>query len=235
LLAQQPRQSSLVPTRCVGLLPLDPPHPPTHPPTHLPTHPPTPAHPPTTTAGCEGVAAINTIQSVMGINLDTLKPEPAVEGYTTPGGYSYKAVKPIALAKVGVCVGWGCGGVREQSGLTAAAAAAAAAVQSPVSFQSPHSILHPQPHSTTLITPTHQPPTPPTHQVMSISRMMEAGGYRGAGASLSGIGGIDSGADAAEFILLGSDTVQVCTGVMIHGYPVVKNYCGGLQVSAWGA
>jgi glycine cleavage system aminomethyltransferase T len=26
--------------------------------------------------------------------------EPAVEGYTTPGGYSYKAVKPIALAKV---------------------------------------------------------------------------------------------------------------------------------------
>ncbi|KAI8462963.1 MAG: psbA translation factor [Monoraphidium minutum] len=115
-------------------------------------------------AGCEGVAAINTIQSVMGINLDTLRPEPAVEGYTTPGGYSYKAVKPIALAKV-----------------------------------------------------------------MNISRMMEAGGYRAAGASLSGIGGVDSGADAAEFILLGSDTVQVCTGVMIHGYPVVKNYCGGLQ------
>jgi hypothetical protein len=22
---------------------------------------------------------------------------------------------------------------------------------------------------------------------------------------------------------------QVCTGVMIHGYPVVKNLCGGLQ------
>lgn len=39
--------------------------------------------------------------------------------------------------------------------------------------------------------------------------MMEAGGYRAAGASLSGIGGVDSGADAAEFILLGSDTVQV--------------------------
>ncbi|KIZ03401.1 hypothetical protein MNEG_4561 [Monoraphidium neglectum] len=115
-------------------------------------------------AGCEGVAAINTIQSVMGINLDTLRPEPAVEGYTTPGGYSYKAVKPIALAKV-----------------------------------------------------------------MNISRMMEAGGYCANGASLSGIGGVDSGADAAEFILLGSDTVQVCTGVMIHGYPVVKNYCGGLQ------
>jgi len=45
------------------------------------------------------VAAINTIQSVMGINLDTLRPEPSVEGYSTPGGYSCKAVKPIALAK----------------------------------------------------------------------------------------------------------------------------------------
>ena len=50
--------------------------------------------------GCDGVAAINTIQSVMGINLETLRPEPCVEGYSTPGGYSSKAVKPIALAKV---------------------------------------------------------------------------------------------------------------------------------------
>jgi dihydropyrimidine dehydrogenase (NADP+) len=51
-------------------------------------------------AGCEGIAAINTITSVMGINLDTLRPEPTVHGHTTPGGYSCKAVKPIALAKV---------------------------------------------------------------------------------------------------------------------------------------
>ena len=51
-------------------------------------------------AGCEGVSAINTITSVMGINLDTLRPEPCVEGHSTPGGYSSKAVKPIALAKV---------------------------------------------------------------------------------------------------------------------------------------
>ena len=28
--------------------------------------------------------------AVMGINLDTLRPEPCVEGYTTPGGYSSK-------------------------------------------------------------------------------------------------------------------------------------------------
>ena len=39
-------------------------------------------------AGCQGVSAINTIRSVMGVNLDTLRPEPTVEGYTTPGGYS---------------------------------------------------------------------------------------------------------------------------------------------------
>jgi hypothetical protein len=34
-------------------------------------------------AGCEGVAAINTISCVMGVNLDTLRPEPSVEGYST--------------------------------------------------------------------------------------------------------------------------------------------------------
>ena len=54
--------------------------------------------------GVEGIAAINTIQSVMGINLATLRPEPSVEGYSTPGGYSSRAVKPIALAKVCLCL-----------------------------------------------------------------------------------------------------------------------------------
>ena len=42
------------------------------------------------------------------------------------------------------------------------------------------------------------------------------------GRTLSGLGGVESGSDAAEFILLGSDTVQVCTGVMKFGYPMVK-------------
>lgn len=50
--------------------------------------------------GCDGIAAINTIQSVMGIDLKTLRPMPTVEGHSTPGGYSCKAVKPIALARV---------------------------------------------------------------------------------------------------------------------------------------
>lgn len=113
-------------------------------------------------SGCEGVSAINTIMSVMGINLKTLRPEPCVEGYSTPGGYSARAVHPIALAKV-----------------------------------------------------------------MQIARMMKE--EFADGQSLSAIGGVETGNDAAEFILLGADTVQVCTGVMIHGYPLVKKLCAELQ------
>jgi dihydropyrimidine dehydrogenase (NADP+)/dihydropyrimidine dehydrogenase (NAD+) subunit PreA len=47
--------------------------------------------------GATGLSAINTIRSVMGVNLDTLRPEPTVEGYSTAGGYSSKAIRPIAL------------------------------------------------------------------------------------------------------------------------------------------
>ncbi|GAU40916.1 hypothetical protein TSUD_297220 [Trifolium subterraneum] len=95
-------------------------------------------------SGCEGVAAINTIMSVMGINLNTLRPEPCVEGYSTPGGYSAKAVHPIALGKV-----------------------------------------------------------------MSIAKMMKAE-FDSENYSLSAIGGVETGGDAAEFILLGANTVQDC-------------------------
>jgi len=42
------------------------------------------------------------------------------------------------------------------------------------------------------------------------------------GKTLSAIGGVETGNDAAQFILLGGDTVQVCTGVMKHGYEMVK-------------
>ncbi|KAK9996678.1 hypothetical protein SO802_021364 [Lithocarpus litseifolius] len=114
-------------------------------------------------SGCEGIAAINTIMSVMGINLDTLRPEPCVEGYSTPGGYSSKAVHPIALAKV-----------------------------------------------------------------MSIAKMMKSE-FGDKDFSLSGIGGVETGSDAAEFILLGANTVQVCTGVMMHGYGLVKQLCAELK------
>jgi len=47
--------------------------------------------------GADGIAAINTIKSLMGMNLDTFVTEPTVNGYSGVGGYSGKAVKPIAL------------------------------------------------------------------------------------------------------------------------------------------
>lgn len=51
-------------------------------------------------AGAHGIAAINTILSIIGVNLKTLRPQPTVEGYTVPGGYSAQAVRPIALRHV---------------------------------------------------------------------------------------------------------------------------------------
>jgi dihydropyrimidine dehydrogenase (NADP+)/dihydropyrimidine dehydrogenase (NAD+) subunit PreA len=110
--------------------------------------------------GATGISAINTIRSVIGVNLETLRPEPTVEGYTTAGGYSSKAVKPIAL-----------------------------------------------------------------RMMMEIATMIR---HEFPGRTLSGIGGIESGHDAAEFILLGADTVQVCTGVMKFGYECVKPMCDEL-------
>ncbi|MFN7020617.1 MAG: NAD-dependent dihydropyrimidine dehydrogenase subunit PreA [Phycisphaerales bacterium] len=138
-------------------------------------------------AGCEGISAINTILSVMSVNLDTLRPEPTVEGYTVPGGYSCKAVRPIALRMVmetatmmygptGLLPTRGRGGLVDPSG------------------------------------PTREPSPPPY-----LDR------------SLSAIGGIETGEHAAEFILMGASTVQVCTGVMIHGYRMVKDMCSQLS------
>ncbi|TWT89905.1 NAD-dependent dihydropyrimidine dehydrogenase subunit PreA [Pseudobythopirellula maris] len=111
-------------------------------------------------AGCQGVSAINTIRSCVGVDLDTLRPEPAVEGYTTPGGYSGPAVKPIAL-----------------------------------------------------------------RMCMEISKLIES---EFPGRSLSGLGGVETSHDAAEFILMGSSTVQVCTGVMKMGYGCVQQMCDEL-------
>ncbi|MCK9203011.1 MAG: NAD-dependent dihydropyrimidine dehydrogenase subunit PreA [Bacteroidales bacterium] len=48
-------------------------------------------------AGSNGISLINTIQSVTGIDLDTLVPNPNVGGSSAFGGYCGPAVKPIAL------------------------------------------------------------------------------------------------------------------------------------------
>ena len=104
--------------------------------------------------GASGISAINTIRCLMGVNLETLRPEPTVEGYSTVGGYSSRAIRPIAL-----------------------------------------------------------------RMVMEIATMLRR---EFPGRSLSGLGGIETGGDAAQFLLLGADTVQVCTGVMKHGYDCVR-------------
>lgn len=48
-------------------------------------------------AGADGIAAINTIKSIMNVDLATFVSGPSVVGKTSVGGYSGKAVKPIAL------------------------------------------------------------------------------------------------------------------------------------------
>lgn len=47
--------------------------------------------------GADGIAAINTIKSLTGIDLDSLTAKPSVNGKCSVSGYSGKAVKPIAL------------------------------------------------------------------------------------------------------------------------------------------
>ena len=102
-------------------------------------------------SGVDGISAINTILSVIGVDLDTLRPMPTVEGYSTPGGYSGQAARPIAL-----------------------------------------------------------------RHVMEIARSVPEN------VTISGMGGIYTGGDAAQFVALGSHTVQVCTGAMLQGYKVVS-------------
>nr|WP_106477765.1 NAD-dependent dihydropyrimidine dehydrogenase subunit PreA [Phytohalomonas tamaricis] len=48
------------------------------------------------------------------------------------------------------------------------------------------------------------------------------------GLPISGIGGISSWRDAAEFIALGAGSVQVCTAAMLHGFRIVEEMKDGL-------
>jgi dihydroorotate dehydrogenase subfamily 1 len=108
--------------------------------------------------GAVGISAINTILSVIGVDLETLRPMPTVEGHTVPGGYSSQAVRPIALRMV-----------------------------SQLALGLPDGI------------------------------------------SISGIGGIENSHDALEFMLLGASTVQICTGVMLHGVKMVDELKEGTE------
>jgi dihydropyrimidine dehydrogenase (NAD+) subunit PreA len=50
--------------------------------------------------GADGVSLINTVQSIIGVDLDRMAPVPVVDGEGTHGGYCGPAVKPIALRMV---------------------------------------------------------------------------------------------------------------------------------------
>ncbi len=110
-------------------------------------------------AGCNALSLINTIQSVVGVDLDTFVPFPVVGDQSAFGGYCGPAVKPIALKM-----------------LTTIS-------QDPITSKVP----------------------------------------------VSGIGGVSTWRDAAEFILLGSTSVQVCTAAMKYGFRIVRDMCDGLS------
>jgi dihydropyrimidine dehydrogenase (NAD+) subunit PreA len=50
--------------------------------------------------GAHGVSLINTIKSIIGVDIDRMVPQPRVDGRSTNGGYCGIAVKPIALHMV---------------------------------------------------------------------------------------------------------------------------------------
>ena len=59
--------------------------------------------------------------------------------------------------------------------------------------------------------------------------MLAALGGAGVPLPISGMGGITTWKDAAEFLLLGAGSLQVCTAVMHYGYRIVEDLCDGLS------
>ncbi|MEP0519086.1 MAG: NAD-dependent dihydropyrimidine dehydrogenase subunit PreA [Hyphomicrobiales bacterium] len=109
--------------------------------------------------GADAVSLINTITSIMSVNLDSFAPEPTIDGKGTHGGYCGPAVKPIALNMV--------------------------------------SKIATDPATANL--------------------------------PISGIGGVTTWRDAAEFIALGCGNVQVCTAAMTYGFKIVEDIIDGLS------
>jgi dihydropyrimidine dehydrogenase (NAD+) subunit PreA len=62
------------------------------------------------------------------------------------------------------------------------------------------------------------------HMVAEIARDRET-----LGLPISGIGGITTWRDAAEFMALGSGNVQVCTAAMVYGFKIVEEMISGLN------
>ncbi len=109
--------------------------------------------------GAHAVSLINTVNSVISVDLDAMAPTPVVDGKGSHGGYCGSAVKPIAL-----------------------------------------------------------------HMVAEIARSAETQGI-----DISAIGGIGNWRDAAEFISLGANGLQVCTAAMLYGFRIVDDMIAGLS------
>lgn len=109
--------------------------------------------------GADAVSLINTINSIVSVDLDAMAPHPTIDGKGTHGGYCGPAVKPIAL-----------------------------------------------------------------NMVAEIARNPETHGL-----PISGIGGVTTWRDAAEYIALGCGNVQVCTAAMTYGFKVVQEMILGLS------
>jgi len=109
--------------------------------------------------GADAVSLINTINSITSVDLDTMSPEPSIDGKGSHGGYCGPAVKPIAL-----------------------------------------------------------------HMVADIARDPECHNI-----PISGIGGVTTWRDAAEFLALGAGNVQVCTAAMTYGFKIVAEMKSGLS------
>ena len=108
--------------------------------------------------GADGIAAINTVSGIAGIDINTHIPSPNVFGKGAASGYSGPAVKPIGLR----CV----------------------------SQLAQHPDL---------------------------------------GLPISGIGGIETWMDVVEYMLCGSGTIQITTGVIHYGYRIVEDILEGLS------
>lgn len=108
--------------------------------------------------GADGIAAINTIKSIINVDLKYKTALPIINGKSSISGYSGKAVKPIALRFI---------------------------------------------------------------QQMKTNPKLK-------NVEISGIGGIETWEDAAEFILLGAKTLQVTTAIMQYGYRIIEDLCDGL-------
>ena len=112
-------------------------------------------------AGASALSLINTLNSIVGVDLDTLEITPNIGGKGGHGGYAGPAVKPIAL-----------------------------------------------------------------HMLSALGKDETVAAAK---LPISGMGGITTWQDAAEFLLLGASSLQVCTAVMHYGFRIVEDLCDGLS------